>query len=599
MYRVLTVDDERYVRLWLKNCVNWEELGFTIIGEAANGKDALALIQDARPELVVTDMEMKGMDGIELMRRTRERYPDTEFLILSGYNTFEYVKSAVTFQAMDYLLKPVESEVMEQALTKVACRLRAKESMKKTIETALDENRRYKTEKFIFTLVDSEQYAIDSIMELMNALDICVPEDGCLALMLSLRPEEGKQYGEQYAEHVEKQGEEKSGIQGEGQAGQQEEGQSGMQDRQVMQAGRSFEGVHLGQAKEAGMPDGYRDINAMLADLGDAVTDHLQKSHLTAHWAVRDAKLYVLLYADNKGSLTNGIRRICEELQSYLQVRFHIPVMIGIGRNVPDLLCMEKSFREAGRALEVCAVQPGTGVYQYMDMPCDIQKDVIRKYDEALLSTAMAKLDGQAAAGCVEEIFSRVSALREADIETVRMVYCRLLTILIRSVYNSGISPSMLGLRLDKFFRLVNEPLTIGQMKGSLLDIMGQYIETCGRLKKLGNTTIEQARHYMDQHYREEISLRDIAEEVHMSASYLSTTFKAQAGIHVMDYITKKRMDEVVCLMKDPGLKIYEIAKTVGYQDTKYFSKVFRKTYGCAPSEYRRLIREELQTDVE
>ena len=84
-----------------------------------------------------------------------------------------------------------------------------------------------------------------------------------------------------------------------------------------------------------------------------------------------------------------------------------------------------------------------------------------------------------------------------------------------------------------------------------------------------------------------------------MSASYLSTTFKAQAGIHVMDYITKKRMDEVVCLMKDPGLKIYEIAKTVGYQDTKYFSKVFRKTYGCAPSEYRRLIREELQTDVE
>ena len=88
MYRVLTVDDERYVRLWLKNCLNWEELGFTIIGEAANGRDALDLIQDNRPELVVTDMEMKGMDGIELMKQTRDCYPDTEFLILSGYNSF-------------------------------------------------------------------------------------------------------------------------------------------------------------------------------------------------------------------------------------------------------------------------------------------------------------------------------------------------------------------------------------------------------------------------------------------------------------------------------------------------------------------------------
>ena len=189
MYRVLTVDDERYVRLWLKNCLNWEELGFTIIGEAANGRDALDMIQENRPELVVTDMEMKGMDGIELMKQTRDCYPDTEFLILSGYNSFEYVKSAVTYEAVDYLLKPVEAEELKTALTRVAERLKKKERLRNTIITTMEENKRYKAEKLIFMLVDSEQYAIDRIMEMVNDLELPMKGEGCIALILALKQE--------------------------------------------------------------------------------------------------------------------------------------------------------------------------------------------------------------------------------------------------------------------------------------------------------------------------------------------------------------------------------------------------------------------------
>ena len=140
----------------------------------------------------------------------------------------------------------------------------------------------------------------------------------------------------------------------------------------------------------------------------------------------------------------------------------------------------------------------------------------------------------------------------------------------------------------------MNEPLSIGQMQEVLLKITAQYVDTGRKLQQTSNTAIEEARSYIDQHYREEISLRDIAEEIHMSASYLSSIFKARTGINVMDYITKKRMDEVVFLMKNPALKIYEISVAAGYQDTKYFSKVFRKIYGYSPSEYRKMLLKEM-----
>ncbi|MBU9734995.1 response regulator [Diplocloster agilis] len=528
MYRVLTVDDERYVRLWLKNCLNWEELGFTIIGEAANGRDALDLIQDNRPELVVTDMEMKGMDGIELMKQTRDCYPDTEFLILSGYNSFEYVKSAVTYEAVDYLLKPVEAEELKTALVRVAGRLKKKERLRNTILTTMEENKRYKAEKLIFMLVDSEQYAIDRIMEMVNDLELPMKGEGCIALILALKQEKST------------------------------------------------------------------EAEAVTAAACRAVKEQMQRSGCPVCCAARDNKIYVLLEEGGEGLRENEIRSQCERLRRYLEIHFHLTVLAGIGRKVPDLLCVGKSFQEAGEALEICGVRNEDGIYQYMDMPHAVQKEVIQKYDEAVFANALARLDETAARECIGEVFLRISSLKEADIETVRMVYYRLLTIIIQEIYDSGMTPSMLDIRLERFFRAVNEPLSIGQMQEVLLKITAQYVDTGRKLQQTSNTAIEEARSYIDQHYREEISLRDIAEEIHMSASYLSSIFKARTGINVMDYITKKRMDEVVFLMKNPALKIYEISVAAGYQDTKYFSKVFRKIYRYSPSEYRKMLLKEM-----
>ncbi|MBB6672473.1 response regulator transcription factor [Cohnella nanjingensis] len=126
MYSTIVVDDEYYVRKGLIQLIDWEKSGFQVIGEAENGEDALALIRDRRPDLVVTDIRMPELDGIELIRTAADQKLDTEFMIVSGYNDFQYAQQALRHGASDYVLKPVDPDDATEALAKIRGKLEAK-----------------------------------------------------------------------------------------------------------------------------------------------------------------------------------------------------------------------------------------------------------------------------------------------------------------------------------------------------------------------------------------------------------------------------------------------------------------------------------------
>ena len=103
--RILIADDDTMVRIGLKTVINWEENGFVLVGEAANGLEAMQLVQEKKPDIVITDIKMPGMDGIELIRQLRQQSTPPEILVLSSYDEFELVKQALKLGARDYLLK--------------------------------------------------------------------------------------------------------------------------------------------------------------------------------------------------------------------------------------------------------------------------------------------------------------------------------------------------------------------------------------------------------------------------------------------------------------------------------------------------------------
>ena len=119
MYTVLIVDDEPWVAYGIKALVDWESLGYTVIGEAHNGLTALETIMEKKPEVVISDIRMPGLNGIELLEHINEKQLDTKVILISGYAEFEYAQKAVRLGAFDYLLKQVDKDKLTDTLLRL------------------------------------------------------------------------------------------------------------------------------------------------------------------------------------------------------------------------------------------------------------------------------------------------------------------------------------------------------------------------------------------------------------------------------------------------------------------------------------------------
>ena len=116
MYKVFFVDDEAAMRAGLRASINWDRSDFVLAGEAPDGEMALSMIAETMPDILITDVRMPFMDGIELSRRVSRSMPWVRIIILSGHDEFEYAKQAISIGVTEYLLKPVTSEILFQAL---------------------------------------------------------------------------------------------------------------------------------------------------------------------------------------------------------------------------------------------------------------------------------------------------------------------------------------------------------------------------------------------------------------------------------------------------------------------------------------------------
>lgn len=119
LYSVMLVDDEEEVIQIIMKKLDWASMGFQIVGYAHNGAEALELAEECQPDVVMTDIKMPYMDGLELSRRLKERYPSIRIIIFSGFDEFEYAKEAVHLEVEEYMLKPINSDELTECLKRV------------------------------------------------------------------------------------------------------------------------------------------------------------------------------------------------------------------------------------------------------------------------------------------------------------------------------------------------------------------------------------------------------------------------------------------------------------------------------------------------
>lgn len=158
MYKMIIVDDEDIVINGLTTVINWKEHQIEIVGTATNGQKALKIIQEQKPDIILTDICMPGMDGLQLIKKVKEEQPNTVFIIISGYAEFEYAKSAIELDVIDYLIKPVDIEEIIGVI---------KKSIKKNETLQQDQRKQEQIKRYQRELI--EKYFLDLLLGLKMA----------------------------------------------------------------------------------------------------------------------------------------------------------------------------------------------------------------------------------------------------------------------------------------------------------------------------------------------------------------------------------------------------------------------------------------------
>lgn len=527
MYTVLLVDDEAIELETMEHYVPWEQAGIQVVGTARNGKEALAKLTELKPDIIVTDVRMPIMDGLEFGRRAKQIDKSVKIIYLSGHNEFQYIKSALNIEAAGYLLKPIDMEELLVLLEKVK---------KKCEEEQLaSEGGGWRLEKLLLRIVREPS------------------------------PERRLEWIRQW-----------------------EKGASGFIAHQAFGAAyMTLEPPALLRAA-ADSPASGQASPVMAADAAEAARD-LLKRRLDAAIVLETgpSTLFILFQGKPQHWDTAYWELLREEL---LAVTAEGEAFATIGLSGPykgfhllkeafeeSQLCNEeKLYRQAGSV-----IRSGSGdTVKQTDLPADGAS--------ASLIAAVQEGDAERVAQVLDDWFC---SMRQDRIErnfAVRAVI-QLLTVLEQHFTSLMVGPLRDQLLADHWKELSSLP-TIAHYHAYALRFCSELLKAAAERDIDRHQSIaEQIMKLISDRHHLPLTVEDIAKEVFLSPNYVRTIFKEKTGETILDYLTRVRMNHASELLKDRSLKVREIAHRVSYENVSYFCSVFQKHKGSTPNEYRKM----------
>ena len=528
MLRVFLVDDESAVREMLRDTVPWGHCGFEVVGEAGDGEMALALIRKTRPDVLITDIRMPFVNGLDLSRLIRQEFPQMKIVLMSAGAEFELAQEAIAIGVERYLLKPVGKNQLLPVLEAI------KEKIRK------ERQQRSDLVRFRQEAQDYEQYAHRCFFEQMVAGRLTVQQiyDQARAMNLDLR---AQSYAIALVSELE-----------------DADSQSGVliRDSLVTYFLKYPEYVlfrwNLGTYAVLIKGDENR-MDQYIRRCVDTVQELYERENGDQPWYVAVGKPTPRLSA---------LPACFEEVSRLWAYRYLLP---------DQHILME----------ETVEAFVGAGTEE------TLRDFNVSKVDPSIVDGVLRNARLQEVSGFVEEyIHSMGDALRARSFCQYLMLSVRFAaTDYVRSL---GVSSREYLEKLN-CLDMTGQNVTTEDLKRYLMDVLLRAMEI--RDSRAGSqyrSILKQAVSYIDGHYAEEsISLNRVAEEVKISPNYLSAVFSQEMGVTFVEYLTTKRMERARELLRMTGKRSGEVAAEVGYKDPHYFSFLFKKTQGCTPRDYR------------
>ena len=534
--KVFLVEDEMVIRRGIKNSIDWEKEGYIFCGEASDGELAYPMIIKEKPDILITDIRMPFMDGLELCKLVKEELPNIKILILSGYDEFDYAKEAIRLGVTEYLLKPISSGKLLEALNGVSESIRREKEDKDLVRKYMEEMR------------ENTEHEKQKFFEQMIA--------GNLSMADAL--ETGKKYEMSLS--------------------------AGMYNlllfRFTLGEENRKSGELLGEAEYA-----IKKLTERLEYVFEFQRD-------VEGWAF-------LLMADNEEQMSERVKELSKDLEEIMKNYSTIAYFGGIGQPVARLRELEESFREAERALAARFTMELNRIISVDDIRMaqnvDTLDDIeITSFGEIEKTRTM--LEKFLNNGVEDEIDEFVDVyINELPEENLKSVLMRQYIIMDAYIVMMSFCEKIEGIEGE--MQAQSEELKNSMKTIQTLEEIKNYIRML--LKKIiGVRDTISGRRYSDiieiakdqirkTYMSDEISLNTIAAEVGMSPSYFSSIFSKEMGKTFVEYLTEIRMDRAKELLMCSSMKTSEIGYEVGYKDPHYFSYIFKKTQNCTPKEFR------------
>jgi two-component system, response regulator YesN len=525
LYKLMIVDDEEEIRLGVIKKINWEEHGFIVVGDAENGQEALEMAEKLHPDVIMTDIKMPFMDGLELGKKVTEIMPSTKIIIFSGSDDLDYAHEAIKINVVEYVLKPINSMELIEVLKRLKEKLDKEYNEKRNMETL-------------------QKHYIESIPVIREQFLI-----GAL---------EGRITNEEWKENEK-------------------------------QLGLDFRNQYLCVAliNIDGLPK-EQDSSLVSISIKNIVDETMQNYCKFISFPYLD-KIVTLLSLDEKVNIMKIIKMLNEVCKIFECVfGSTVSIGIGrIYNNINEIRFSYRTAQSAlgyrlilgnGKTIYIDDVEPDNSIQLQFDEQDEIKflnaiklssQDEIKEIVESIFKK-------------VEEHFISLDKYRVyiMEIMTALLKLTQAYNIDIRDIFGEDFNCYSYLDKLDSI-KEIKEWFIEKAIK------LNEFIkkERVNSSKLL----VEKAKDYIKNNYSDyEISVEKLCSKLHVSPTYFSTIFKKETNMSFVNYLTDIRLEEAIKLLNTTDDKTYIIASKVGYQEANYFSYVFKKKFGISPSRYRK-----------
>ncbi len=532
MYRLLIVEDEQLERQAIRYIVEKYCTDIGIIGETGDGDSAVEIAVREQPDIIVMDIRIPGINGLEAIKRIKRFTPECAIIILTAFDEFNYAREAVTLGAAEYLLKPVRPEELARVLQQVVGQLKISDE-KKTEEAQL---RQYLNGAMPFIQMS---FAHDLLSGYFDDLALLRQR----AAFLGLRTDPGL----------------------------------------VIVLG-------VDQFNLLALDEDELKKQVMKQKIYRSVCEAVGAEALVTPFA--NDKIIVILGVErgkSRQEVKDKARGAAEKIRERLMAELHQTATVGVGCYHEDARDIYKSYSEAMRAYQQSFFF-GTDQLLFFDelpasnfgpfaYPFQNERAVLEQVRCGYRETAKEKLSS-----LLEQIFRD-----NTTIETAKACALELLIVLSRAAVEGGGSIEKMTLQNFALINRLAECQNHGQVCGLLMSSLDEHMNNMIETRNTVNgRVINRACNFIADNCNRNLTLEEVAHNVHLSPFYFSKVFKKEKGCNFVDFLTRTRVERSKKLLRDPDLSVVRIAQESGYQDASYFCKVFRHEEGMTPNEYRK-----------